>query len=103
MTVGVKNKKQHGGVPVDHSRQLPRLRRVEGQVRGLQRMIEGERDCLDIAHQITAVVAALRRVQGDMLHDHLAAIVEAATSNNLSQTERLKLVDEIGAMLTRTG
>lgn len=101
--VGVKNKKRHGGVPVDHSSQLPRLRRVEGQVRGLQRMIEGERDCLDIAHQITAVVAALRRVQGDMIRDHLAAIVESAASNRLTEAERLKLAEEIGALLTRAG
>lgn len=101
--VGVKNKKRHGGVPVDHSKQLPRLRRVEGQVRGLQKMIEGERDCLDIAHQITAVVAALRRVQGDMIRDHLAAIAEASTSTRLSEAERLKLAEEIGALLTRAG
>lgn len=101
--VGVKNKKRHGGAPVDHSRQLPRLRRVEGQVRGLQKMIEGERDCLDIAHQITAVVAALRRVQGDMIRDHLAAIVESAASNRLTEAERLKLAEEIGALLTRAG
>lgn len=101
--VGVKNKKRHGGVPVDHSKQLPRLRRVEGQVRGLQKMIEGERDCLDIAHQITAVVAALRRVQGDMIRDHLAGIVESAASNRLTEAERLKLAEEIGALLTRAG
>lgn len=101
--VGTKNKKRHGGVGVDHTKQLPRLRRIEGQVRGLHKMIEGERDCLDIAHQITAVVAALRRVQGDMMRDHLAALVEAAAANRLSEAERVKLADEVGALLARTG
>lgn len=39
--------------------QLPRLRRIEGQVRGLQQMIENERDCLDVTHQISATINAL--------------------------------------------
>jgi len=47
-----------------HTTQLPRLKRIEGQVRGLQQMIENERDCVEIAHQVNAVIAALRRVQG---------------------------------------
>ncbi len=58
--------RRHGGVAADHSRQLPRLRRIEGRIRGLQQMIEGGRDCVDITHQINAAVAALRRVQTDM-------------------------------------
>jgi CsoR family transcriptional regulator, copper-sensing transcriptional repressor len=45
-----------------HTKQLPRLKRIEGQVRGLQQMIENERDCVEIARQIFAVIAALRRV-----------------------------------------
>jgi len=52
--------------PANHAKQLTRLKRIEEQVRGLQQMIENERDCVEIAHQINAVIAALRRVQGDM-------------------------------------
>ncbi len=69
---------RHGGVAVDHTRQIARLRRIEGQVRGLQQMIENGRYCVDVAHQADAVIAALRRVQSDMLRDHMQALVQAA-------------------------
>ena len=93
--------KAHGGVRVDHTKQLPRLRRIEGQVRGLQQMIGSERNCVDIAHQIGAVVAALRRVQGDMLRDHLAALAEAAIAGDLTAAERRRLADEVGSLMAK--
>ena len=85
----------------EHGDQLPRLRRIEGQVRGLQKMIESERNCLDITHQISAIINALRRVQIDMLHKHLAALGEAVVSENLSPQARRELADEISAHLKR--
>lgn len=85
----------------DHHNQLPRLRRIEGQVRGLQKMIESDRDCLDITHQISAIINALRRVQIDMLHKHLAALGEAVVTENLSPQARRELADEISAHLKR--
>lgn len=91
----------HGGVPVEHTKQLPRLRRIEGQVRGLQQMIQSERNCIDIAHQISAVVAALRRVQGEMLRDHLSACAQAVTRGKISEAERRRLADEVGALIAR--
>ena len=93
---------RHGGVPVDHSRQVPRLARIEGQVRGLARMIEEGRDCVDVAHQVNAVVAALRRVQADMLRDHLTAIAAASTQGTLPEAERQRLADEVARLLART-
>ena len=96
-----RSNKAHGGVPVDHTKQLPRLRRIEGQVRGLQQMIQSERDCVEIAHQIGAVVAALRRVEGDMLRDHLAALAEATVSGGLSAAERRRLADEFGSLVAK--
>jgi CsoR family transcriptional regulator, copper-sensing transcriptional repressor len=96
-----RSSKAHGGVPVDHTKQLPRLRRIEGQVRGLQQMIESERNCVDIAHQVNAVVAALRRVGGDMLRDHLAAIAEAVIAGDLSPAERRRLADEVGTLMAK--
>lgn len=92
---------RHGGVPVDHSGQLPRLRRIEGQVRGLQQMIDDQRYCVEVAQQINAVIAALRRVQADMLRAHLRACVEAATNGDLPEEHRTQLLDEISALLAK--
>jgi CsoR family transcriptional regulator, copper-sensing transcriptional repressor len=50
---------------------LTRLRRIEGQVRGLQRMVEEERYCADVLTQVTSVQEALRGVGRAMLHNHL--------------------------------
>jgi CsoR family transcriptional regulator, copper-sensing transcriptional repressor len=97
-----RNKKHHSGASVDHKKQLPRLRRIEGQVRGLQQMVEQERYCVDVAHQINAVIAALRRVQGDMIRDHLAVCAEAALSGDLSGDERRQLADEIGSLMAKS-
>ena len=97
----VRAKKAHGGVAVDHTKQLPRLRRIEGQVRGLQQMIQSERNCIDIVHQISAVVAALRRVQGEMLRDHLTACTQAVTNGDISDAERRRLADEVGEVMKR--
>jgi CsoR family transcriptional regulator, copper-sensing transcriptional repressor len=97
-----RNKKHRGGASVDHKKQLPRLRRIEGQVRGLQQMVEQERYCIDVAHQINAVIAALRRVQGDMIRDHLAACAEVALSGNLSGDESRQLADEIGSLMAKS-
>lgn len=96
-----RSSKAHGGVHVDHTKQLPRLRRIEGQVRGLQQMIDSERNCIDIAHQINAVIAALRRVEGDMLSDHLAALAEAVITGKVTDTERRRLADEVGSLLAK--
>lgn len=86
---------------VNHAKQLPRLRRIEGQVRGMQKMIEDERDCLDITHQISAIINALRRVQSDMLHDHLAALGEAVIADEISAKQRREIADEIRDHLKR--
>lgn len=93
------NKAAHGGIEVRHDRQLPRLSRIEGQVRGLAKMIDAERNCLDIIHQISAIINALRRVQKDMLGDHLAALGEAIIAENLSTQQRREMADEIAALL----
>ncbi|MBM1175499.1 metal-sensitive transcriptional regulator [Microvirga arabica] len=85
----------HGRVAVDHRRQFPRLRRIEGQVRGLEQMIEEGRYCGDVVNQINAAVAALHRVQVDMLRDHLKACVEASLSADLPEEERQRLAREV--------
>jgi DNA-binding FrmR family transcriptional regulator len=84
-----------------HREQLPRLRRIEGQVRGLQQMIENERDCLDVTHQISATINALRRVQVDMLQMHLAALGEMVVGGNLTPSERRSVAEEIARHLRK--
>lgn len=93
--------KAHGGVHVDHNKQVPRLRRIEGQVRGLQQMIGAERDCVEIAHQINAVVAALRRVEGDMLREHLTACARATVAGDIPEADRRRMADEVGTLITK--
>ncbi len=93
------NKSAHGGIEVNHERQLPRLSRIEGQVRGLGKMIDADRNCLDIVHQISAIINALRRVQKDMLGDHLAALGESIVANELAPQKRREMADELVALL----
>ncbi len=78
---------------------LKRLNRIEGQVRGLARMVEEERYCIDIVTQIGAVRAALRRVEEEILRDHVAHCVNHAISSGDKADQRRKvaeLMDVIG-------
>jgi DNA-binding FrmR family transcriptional regulator len=72
---------------------LKRLRRIEGQVRGLARMVEEDRYCIDIVTQIAAVRAALRRVEEDVLHDHVAHCVEHAIASGNKADQREKIAE----------
>ena len=89
--------------PANHTRQLPRLKRIEGQVRGIQQMIENERDCVEIAHQINAVIAALRRVQGDMVRDHVTALAKSSIAGKLPEAKARRLANDVGALMARLG
>jgi len=55
-----------------------RLSRIEGQVRGIARMVEEERYCIDVLTQLRAVRAALAKVETEMLRDHLGHCIESA-------------------------
>jgi len=72
---------------------LGRLNRIEGQVRGLARMVEDERYCIDIVTQIGAVRAALRRVEEEILRDHVAHCVEHAISSGDKADQRRKIAE----------
>jgi DNA-binding FrmR family transcriptional regulator len=78
-----------------------RLRRIEGQVRGLTRMIDEDRYCIDIVTQIAAVRAALRRVEQEILRDHVGHCVEHAIASGDRAAQRRK-VSELIAVLERT-
>ena len=78
---------------------LKRLRRIEGQVRGLARMVEDDRYCIDIVTQLSAVRAALRRAEEEILRDHVANCVDEAirSGNRADQRRKIaELMDVIG-------
>lgn len=77
---------------------LKRLGRIEGQVRGLARMVEGDRYCIDIVTQISAVRAALRRVEEELLRAHVAHCVERAIDSNDKADQRRKIAELIDVM-----
>jgi len=75
------------------TRVTKRLQRIEGQVRGLARMVEEDRYCIDIVTQISAVRAALRRVEEEVLRDHVAHCVEQAIASGDRADQRRKIVE----------
>jgi CsoR family transcriptional regulator, copper-sensing transcriptional repressor len=77
---------------------IKRLSRIEGQVRGVARMVEGERYCIDIVTQIGAVRAALRRVEEEILRDHVAHCVEHAISSGDKADQRRKVAELMDVM-----
>jgi len=81
---------------------LKRLQRIEGQVRGLARMVEEDRYCIDVVTQISAARAALRKVEEEVLHDHVAHCVENAIASG-NKAEQRRKVAELMEVLDRTG
>ena len=79
-----------------------RLSRIEGQVRGVARMVEEDRYCIDVLTQLQAVRAALARVETEMLKDHLGHCIEAAITGGDAQEQRRK-AGELIELLERSG
>ncbi|MBR0824822.1 metal-sensitive transcriptional regulator [Bradyrhizobium manausense] len=77
-----------------------RLSRIEGQVRGLSKMVGEDRYCIDIVTQISAVRAALRRVEEEILKDHVAHCVEHAISSG-NKTDQREKIAELMAVISR--
>jgi CsoR family transcriptional regulator, copper-sensing transcriptional repressor len=80
---------------------IKRLKRIEGQVRGLARMVEEDRYCIEIMTQLSAVRAALRRAQEEILADHVTHCVEQAIISGNKGEQRRKLA-ELTSVLRRT-
>ena len=74
----------------NHKGQLPSLRRIEGQVRGITKMIEEEKYCIDILDQIRAVKSALATVEGKVLKIHLKACVKDALRSEKNFDEKVE-------------
>ncbi|RTL87710.1 transcriptional regulator [Ancylobacter aquaticus] len=74
---------------------LKRLSRIEGQVRGLSRMVEEDRYCIDIVTQVAAVRAALKKVEEEVLRDHLGHCVAHAMASGDADDQRAKVSELI--------
>jgi len=69
---------------------LNRMRRIEGQVRGVAQMMEEERYCIDVLTQLRAVKAALARVETEMLKNHMHHCIEGAIVSGNAKEQRKK-------------
>jgi DNA-binding FrmR family transcriptional regulator len=82
---------------------LKRLRRVEGQVRGLQRMIESDTYCIDVLTQVSAATKALQAVALGLLEEHLAhCVVEAAREGGAEADAKVSEASQAIARLVRS-
>ena len=82
---------------------LKRLRRIEGQSRGLQRMVEQEKYCIDILTQVSAMTKALESVSLSLLDEHLShCVVEAAAKGGPEADEKIKEASDAIARLVRS-
>ena len=78
-------------------RNLSRLKRIEGQVRGIQKMVEGDRYCADVLVQISAVHEALRSVGRELMRNHLKHCATKAMKGPAAQADAMH--DEILALM----
>lgn len=82
---------------------LKRLRRIEGQVRGLQRMVESETYCIDVLTQVSAATKALQAVALELLEDHLThCVVDAARAGEPQAGTKVKEASDAIARLVRS-
>ena len=82
---------------------LKRLRRVEGQVRGLQRMVDEDTYCIDVLTQVAAVTKALQAVSLGLLEDHLAhCVVDAARTGDAEAQVKIREAADAVARLVRS-
>jgi len=88
-------RKAHAVDPAIKSRNLTRLRRIEGQLRGIQKMVDDERYCADILVQLSAVQEALRAVGRELMRNHLKHCATDAIKKSPQNAEDMydELVD----------
>lgn len=92
----------HGYTP-SKDEYLKRLRRIEGQVRGLQRMVEEDKYCIDILTQVSAVTRALQSVSLGLLEDHLGhCVAQAAAEGGEVAEQKIREASDAIARLVRS-
>jgi len=82
----------------NHKKNMDALKRIEGQVRGIQKMIEEKRYCVDIMTQLSAIGSAVASVQSNILSRHLDTCVKSAF-NGKSSVEKEKKINEVIKLL----
>lgn len=86
--------------PTTHEEQLQFLKKIEGQVRGVQKMIEDRRYCVDIITQLHSVIGALYRVENEIFKKHVDGCVVRALAGK-SESEKQKKIDEVVELVSR--
>jgi len=94
---------EHPGYSTDKDAVLSRLRRVEGQVRGLQRMVESDTYCIDVLTQVSAATRALEGVALLLLEDHLShCVADAARRGGPEADEKMhEAITAVGRLVKR--
>jgi DNA-binding FrmR family transcriptional regulator len=91
------------GYSTDKDRLLARLRRIEGQVRGLQRMVDEDQYCIDVLTQVSAATKALQSVALGLLEEHLGGcVVDAARAGGPDADAKVKEAADAIARLVRS-
>ena len=85
---------------MDHTEQIAYLKKIEGQVRGIAKMIEAKRYCVDILTQIQSVGGAIKRVENQIFKKHLEGCVAGALEGK-SELDSKKKVDEVVNLIIR--
>lgn len=83
-----------------HETQLEFLKKIEGQIRGIQKMIQEKRYCVDIITQIHSVIGALSRVENEIFRKHIDGCVVNALKGK-SDLEKQKKIDEVVELISR--
>ncbi len=100
--MSAKTEHQHGYIQSKDT-YLKRLRRIEGQARGLQRMVEEEKYCIDILTQVSAMTKALQSVALGLLDEHLShCVVDAAREGGREADVKVKEASDAIARLVRS-
>jgi len=85
---------------MSHEKQLVYLKKIEGQVRGVQKMIKDRRYCVDILTQLHSIIGAISRVESGILRKHLEGCVAGALKGR-SEIEKQKKIDEVIDLITK--
>lgn len=102
-SVGQASRSESYGYISNKDRYLDRLRRIEGQVRGVQRMVENDQYCIDILTQVSALTRAAQAVALGLLNDHLKhCVVDAAQLGDEEAELKLKEATDAVARLVRS-
>lgn len=93
----------HPGYSARKDDHLKRLRRIEGQIRGLSRMVEEDQYCIDVLTQVSAATKALQSVALGLLEDHMGhCLVDAARTGGEEQDRKLKEAHDAIVRLVRS-